>query len=337
VSVDLRTEYLGLQLSHPIVASASPLTSEVASLVALEEAGAAAVVLASLFEEQIEAEAMAYHHALDLFAELSPESAGGYLPEPPVVGDGPDSHLALVRQAKDALRIPVIASLNGTTAGGWVHYAQLLADFGADALELNVYLIATDPDMSGADVEDQYLRLVAAVRDAVDIPLAVKVGPYFSSMGHMARRLVEAGADALVLFNRFYQPDIDLEELAVTPNLVLSSPAEMRLVLRWMALLHGRVPAQLAATTGVHHADDAVKLLLAGADVVMTASSLLRNGPSYVATLRSGVQHWFDDNGYTSVAQARGSLSQASSPDPAAFERANYLRALTTYSPRLRY
>lgn len=336
MSAQLRTTYLGLTLPHPVVASASTLTGDLDRLVALEEAGAAAVVLPSLFEEQIEHEAMALHHALDFGAELSPEATTGYFPEPPAWEAGPDAHLALVRLAKDALRIPVIASLNGTTAGGWTRYAKLLADFGADALELNVYLIAADPDQSGAEVEDQYLRLVNAVRNAVDLPLAVKVGPYFSSTGHMARRLVEAGADALVLFNRFYQPDIDLDELTVTPNLVLSSPAEMRLVLRWMALLRGRVDAQLAATTGVHAATDVVKLVLAGADVVMVASALLRHGPEYVGVLRDGVQHWFDERGYTGLDQARGSLSQRSSPDPSAFERANYRRALTEYSPDLR-
>jgi dihydroorotate dehydrogenase (fumarate) len=335
-TADLHTDYLGLTLAHPIIASASTLTGDLERLVQLEEAGAAAVVLPSLYEEQIEHEAMAMHHALEYASGLSPEATGGYFPEPPAYESGPDAHLALVRLAKDALRIPVIASLNGTTAGGWTRYARLLADFGADALELNIYLIAADPELSGADVEDQYLRLVNAVRNAVDLPLAVKVGPYFSSMGHMARRLVDAGADALVLFNRFYQPDIDLDELTVTPNLVLSSPAEMRLVLRWMALLRGRVDAQLAATTGVHQATDAVKLVLAGADVVMVASALLRHGPGYVTSLRDGLQHWFDERGYTGLTQARGSLSQRSSPDPGAFERANYRRALTEYSPDLR-
>ncbi len=336
MTADLHTDYLGLKLAHPIVASASTLTGDLDRLVALEEAGAAAVVLPSLYEEQIEDEAMALHHALDFGAELSPEATSGYFPEPPGWESGPDAHLALVRQAKNVLRIPVIASLNGTTAGGWTRYAKLLADFGADALELNVYLIAADPDLSGADVEDQYLRLVNAVRNAVDLPLAVKVGPYFSSMAHMARRLVDAGADALVLFNRFYQPDIDLDELTVAPNLVLSTSTEMRLVLRWMALLRGRVDAQLAATTGVQQATDAVKLILSGADVVMVASALLRHGPEYIGTLRNGLQHWFDERDYTGLDQARGSLSQRSSPDPGAFERANYRRALTTYTPDLR-
>ncbi|NNF11502.1 MAG: dihydroorotate dehydrogenase-like protein, partial [Acidimicrobiia bacterium] len=239
--MNLTTTYLGLDLANPIVASSSPLTREVESLERLQEAGAAAVVLPSLFEEQIEHEAMAVHEALDFGSEISPESVGGYFPEMDDYNTGAGDYLDRLRLAKETLTIPVIASLNGDSAGGWTLYARIIEDAGADALELNIYLIAADMERTGVEVEDDYLRLVGKVREAVSIPLAVKVGPYFSSTANMARRLVDAGADGLVLFNRFYQPDIDLDTLTVGPNLVLSSSAELRLVLRWMAILHGRI------------------------------------------------------------------------------------------------
>ena len=334
MSVDLSTTYMGLELASPLVPSSSPLTGSVATLRRLEEAGAAAVVLPSLFEEQIEHEAMEVHHSLEYGSGQFAEAVGGYLPEMDSYNTGPQHYLDQVEQAKAALSIPVIASLNGTSRGGWTLYARLCEEAGADALELNIYFVAADPAATASQVEMQYLELVATVRDAVSIPLAVKVGPYFSSMGHTARQLVVAGADGLVLFNRFYQPDIDLEELEVSPNLVLSSPVEMRLVLRWMAILRGRVEASLAATTGVHEAEDVVKLILAGADVTMMASALLRNGPEHLTTVLEGVRSWFDEHEYESVEQAKGSLSQESSPDPAAFERSNYMRTLTTYSSK---
>ncbi len=329
---DLSTRYLGLELANPIVASASPLTGRLDTLHALEQAGAAAVVLPSLFEEQIEHDAMALHQGLDFGADQHGEVFGGYFPDLDTYSTGPDRYLQNLTAAKNQLRIPVIASLNGTSTGGWTHYANLLEEAGADALELNIYLIAADPDTSGADVEDQYLQLVAAVRNTIEIPLAVKIGPYFSAPANMARRLVDAGADGLVLFNRFYQPDIDLDELTTTPNLALSSPEEMRLVLRWMAILAGRLDASLAATTGIHDANAVVKMILAGADVAMMTSALLLHGPDHVATVLSGVANWFNERQYLSVAQARASLSQQSSPDPAAFERANYLTNLASYS-----
>ncbi len=332
MSVNLSTNYLGLHLANPLVPSASPLTGNVDTMRRLEAAGAAALVLPSLFEEQIEHEAMQVHYALETGAGHYAEAAGGYLPEMDDYNTGPQRYLDHIVAAKAALGIPVIASLNGTSRGGWTLYARLCEEAGADALELNVYFVAANPDMTANQVEMQYLELVATVRDAVSIPLAVKVGPYFSSMGNFARQLVMAGADGLVLFNRFYQPDIDLDTLDVAPNLVLSSSAEMRLVLRWTAILKGRVDASLAATTGVHSGHDAVKLVLAGADVAMMASALLRHGPEYVTTVLDGLASWLDDHGYASVDQAKGSLSQQSSPDPAAFERSNYMRALTTYS-----
>ncbi len=329
---DLRTTYLGLELANPVVAAASPLTGAVDTLLELEDAGAAAVVLPSLFEEQIEHEAMAVHHGLEFGAEHHSEVTGGYFPELDDYNTGPDDYLATLTAAKANLSIPVIASLNGDSTGGWVHYAKVLEDEGADAIELNVYLIAADVDATGADVERRYLELVSEVRAAVQVPLAVKVGPYFSSPANMAKRLVESGADGLVLFNRFYQPDIDLDELTTTPNLKLSTPEEMRLVLRWMAILCGRIDGSLAATTGVHDAEAVVKLILAGADVAMLASSLLLHGTAHLGTVLEGLRTWFTERDYESVAQARGSLGQQSSPDPSAFERVNYMKALVTYS-----
>ena len=330
--MNLATNYLGLELKNPIVPSASPMTRELDSLLLLEAAGASAVVLPSLFEEQIEHETMAVHAALNFGAEISPESIGGYFPEMDYYNTGATDYIDKLKAAKEVLAIPVIASLNGTTAGGWTLYARVIEEAGADALELNIYLIAADPLHTGAQVEDEYLNLVETVRSAVTIPLAVKVGPYFSSMGNFANRLVSAGADGLVLFNRFYQPDIDLETLSVEPNLVLSTSEEMRLVLRWMALLHGRVDASLAATTGVHTPEDVLKLVLAGADVTMLASALLKYGPELITGLINGVSSWLEERGYESLDQARGSLSQQSSPDPEAFERANYMRTLVEYA-----
>jgi dihydroorotate dehydrogenase (fumarate) len=308
------------------------VTSDLDHLLALEEAGAPAVLLPSLFEEQIEHEAMAIHFGVDFGAESFPEAAGGYFPEMDEYNAGPSDYLSLVHAAKRELAMPVIASLNGTTRGGWTLYAKILEDAGIDALELNVYLIATDIELSSEGVERQYLELVSEVRRAVSVPLAVKVGPYFSAMGHMCKRLVDAGADGLVLFNRFYQPDIDLTSLEVVPNLKLSTPDELRLVLRWMAILSGRVDTDLAATTGVHTGEEAIKLILAGADVVMMASALLRNGPAHLRTVVEGLRGWLAENEYRSVGQARGSLSQRNVPDPGAFERANYMKTLVTYS-----
>ena len=332
--MNLTSKYLGLDLANPIVPSSSPLTRELESLQRLEEAGAAAVVMPSLFEEQIEHEAMAVHSALDYGSEISAESIGGYFPEMDDYNTGAGDYLERLRAAKEALSIPVIASLNGDSAGGWTLYARIIEDAGADALELNIYLIAADMERAGPQVADEYLRLVERVRAAVTIPLAVKVGPYFTSMAHMAKRLIESGADGLVLFNRFYQPDIDLDTLTVGPNLVLSTSEELRLVLRWMAILHGRINASLAATTGVHTAEDVLKLVLAGADITMMASALLKHGPEHITTVLDGVTRWLEERNYASLDQARGSLSQRSSPDPSAFERSNYMHALTEYSSK---
>jgi dihydroorotate dehydrogenase (fumarate) len=333
MTVDLSTRYLGLDLPHPIMPSASPLTGDIDHIHALVEAGAPAVVLPSLFEEQIEHNEMAVHHSLELGAEGFAETPDGFFPQLDDYNTGPEDDLRLIRQAKQEAGVPVIASLNGTTHGGWTLYARILADEGVDALEINTYQVAANVEMTAAHVENGYLSLVETVKEAIDVPLAVKIGPYFSSTAHMARRLIDAGADALVIFNRFYQPDIDTGSLEVVPRLVLSDPSELRLVLRWLAILHGRVEGDLAATTGVHTADDAVKAILAGATVVMMASALLRHGPARLTETRDGLAGWLEDGGFESVAQARGSMSHQAVPDPSGFERAGYMQTLTSYVP----
>jgi dihydroorotate dehydrogenase (fumarate) len=331
MSVDLRTRYLGLELKHPIVASASPLTGSLDGLKRLEAAGAAAVVLPSLFEEQLEHEEMSTYNLMLYGAELSPE-ATGFFPEPQSQASSSDRYLALIADARRALKVPVIASLNGYTPGGWTKIARQFEAAGADAIELNVYFLAADLDDTAAAVEARYIELVQSVAGEVKIPVAVKVAPYFSAMANMAQRLTQAGARGLVLFNRFLQPDIDLDELEVAPHLVLSTSDELRLALRWIAILRGRVPASLAATGGAHTPDDVLKLLLAGSDCVMLASSLLTKGPAHIGTLVKGVEGWLAQRDYSSVEQMKGSLSQQSCPDPDAFERANYMKALKSYT-----
>lgn len=326
--LDTTTKYAGLELAHPIVASSSPLTGDIDSLLELEEAGAAAVILPSLFEEQVEAEALALEAALDFGSEYHAEVAGGFLPEVALYDNTSDQALGLIRQAKAQLSIPVIASLNGISTGGWTHFAQSMEAAGADALELNVYKVAADPSMSCDQVEANYLHLVQELRAQISIPLTVKIGPYFSSVSHFANRLADSGADGLVLFNRFYQPDIDLDSMTVVPDLVLSSQDELRLILRWMAILHGRVDASLGATTGVHDADDAVKLILSGADVVMMTSALILHGAGHLSGVLVGMKQWFAKREYESIDQARGSMSQEGVANPTAFERANYLQAI---------
>jgi dihydroorotate dehydrogenase (fumarate) len=316
----------------PILASASPLTGDLDSLRELAEAGIGAAVLPSLFEEQIEHEQVDLHelleHSTDSFGE-----ALSWFPELEEYSTGPDAYLEHLARAKVVLDVPVIASLNGVSVGGWLRYAALCQEAGADALELNVYSVETDPHRSAADVEERTLALVREVRSAVSIPLAVKVGPFYSAFAHMARRLGEAGADGLVLFNRFLQPDIDLDTLEVAPWLNLSTANELRLPLRWIAILRGRVPVSLAGTTGVHDWEGALKLLLAGADAVMVASAALVRGPGVVRPALDGLEEWMAEREYESVEQLKGSLSQASCPDPDAFERGNYMRALVSYAP----
>jgi len=332
MSVDLKSRYLGLELKNPLMASASPLTGDLDVLKRLEDAGAAAVVLPSLFEEQIEHEEMALLQLEEAFANVHPEATIGYFPEMESYNIGPDQYLEHIAQARKALSIPVIASLNGSTPGGWTRYAKLMQDAGASALELNVYLVAANIDETSSDVEARYIDLVAGVSESVSLPLAVKVGPHFSSFAHMATRLVGAGAKGLVLFNRFLQPDIDLATLEVKPGILLSTPFELRLPLRWIAILKGRIEASLAATSGAHSADDVVKLLLVGADAVMMASALLKHGPEHLAEVLKGMTRWLEEKEYVSVEQMKGSLSQKHSPDPSAFERANYMKALISYT-----
>lgn len=331
---DLSTDYLGLVLRCPLVASSSPLTGNLDDLRRLEDAGAGAVVLPSLFEEQLEAESIEVHRWLETGAESQGEAAG-YFPDLHDYDLGSDSYLDLIRRAKEALEIPVIASLNGTSAGGWVQHAKQLEAAGADALELNLYLVAADPTLDAAAIEAREQTLVRAVREAVGLPLAVKISPFFTALAHTARELAASGADGLVLFNRFYQPDLDLESLSVTPRLVLSSRDELRLPLRWIAILHGRVRASLAATTGIHEAEDVLKVLLAGAHVAMMASALLLHGPRHLEGVRRELLAWLEEREYESVRQLCGSVSQGAVEDPDAFERANYLQTLHSFaSPR---
>lgn len=333
MTVKMSTTYLGLALAHPVMPSASPLTGDIDHILALVESGAPALVLPSLFEEQIDHDAMAVHWSLELGADGFGEAAEGFFPQLDDYNTGPEDYLDLIRRAKAEVEVPVIASLNGASPGGWTLYAQILADQGIDALELNIYKIAADPTMTSIDVEDTYISLVESVKNSIDIPLAVKIGPYFSSMPDVARKLSEAGADALVMFNRFYQPDIDLETLGVKPNLVLSDPVELRLVLRWIAVLYGRFDCEMAATSGIHGPHDAIKALLAGATVTMMASALLRHGPARLTQVKDGMEAWLNEHGYESVDQARGSLSYGAVPDPGIFERTSYMKTLTSYVP----
>ncbi|HOW61608.1 MAG TPA: dihydroorotate dehydrogenase-like protein [Candidatus Contendobacter sp.] len=328
--MDLRTTYMGMELQHPIVASASPLSGNLASIKRLEDAGAAAVVMFSLFEEQLQHESAALEYLMTAGTESFAESLN-YFPEMDDYTVGPDSYLELLRQASAAVDIPIIGSLNGITNTGWIEYAQLMQEAGAKGVELNIYYIPADLTTSGREVEERYVEIVKAVKAAVTIPVAVKLSPFFSAIGSMAKALDEAGADALVLFNRFYQPDFDLDKLEVTPDLHLSTPDEIRLPLLWIAVLHGRLRASLGATRGVHTPVEIVKYLMAGADAVMTTSALLKNGVDYLTTLRDGLRTWMEMHRYVSVAQMKGSMSQRNVADPTAFERANYIKTLESY------
>ena len=331
--MDLRTDYLGLALRTPLVVSAcGPLSEDLGNIKRAEDAGAAAVVLYSLFEEQLRLETHELHHHLEHGTHSFAESLT-YFPEPAQFHLGPEGYLNHVHKAKQVVDMPIIASLNGTTSGGWTKFAKQIEQAGADALELNIYYIATDSSLSGAEVEQTYVDIVKAVKSVVTIPIAVKLGPFFSNMAHMAKRLDTAGADALVLFNRFYQPDIDLEELEVRPSVILSTPQALRLPMRWIAILFGRVNADLAATGGIHQATDVLKMLMAGADVTMLCSTLLARGIDHIRVIEREMIAWLDEHGYDSVQQLCGSMSQMRCPDPSAFERAQYMRALTTYKP----
>jgi dihydroorotate dehydrogenase (fumarate) len=328
--MDLTTTYLGLKLKNPIVPSASPLSRSLDTMKRLEDSGAAAIVMYSLFEEQIAHETAELHHYLNYGTESFAEALT-YFPEAAEYHLGPDEYLDLLSRASHELDIPVIGSLNGISVGGWVQYAKRIEEAGADALELNVYYIPTDPVLSGEDVEIRYLEALHAVRGSVGIPVAMKLSPFFTSFSNMAQRLVNAGADGLVLFNRFYQPDIDLEELEVVPSVTLSHSTANQLPMRWIAILHGRVKASLAATSGIHTAEDVLKMVMAGADVTMMCSALLKHGPEHLALVLEDVQRWMAEHEYTSIGQMKGSMSHKSVADPSAFERANYMKALNRY------
>jgi dihydroorotate dehydrogenase (fumarate) len=325
--MDLTTRYMGMTLRSPLVPSASPLSDQVDSIRRMEDSGAAAVVLYSLFEEQITRESEALQQQLAYGTESFAEALT-YHPEPSEFRVGPEEYLNHIRKAKEAVRIPVIASLNGSTIGGWVDYARKMQQAGADALELNIYYIETNMDRGALEVEQTYLDILKAVRLVVSIPVAIKLGAFFSNTANMAKRLDQAGANALVLFNRFYQPDIDLETLEVRPNVLLSTPQALRLPLRWIAILYDRIKADMAATSGIHTASDVLKVLMAGADVAMLCSTLLRNGIEYIRTIETQMCEWMEEHDYESVRQMQGSMSQKYCSDPNAFERAQYMRAV---------
>ena len=325
--LDLTTRYLGLNLRTPLVASASPLSQEIASIRQLEDAGASAVVLYSLFEEQLRQESLELDFYLNEGTESFAESLS-YFPESSEYNLGPDEYLEHIRKAKAAVKVPIIASLNGSSVGGWIQYATQIEEAGADALECNVYWIVADPNTTSAEVEQHYIDILEAVKTAVHIPVAIKLSPFFSNFANMAKRLDAAGADALVLFNRFYQPDIDLDTLELTPRVLLSTPQAMRLPLTWIGILHGKVKANLAATSGIHGAEDVIKLLMVGADVTMLCSTLLRNGVNHLRSIEQGIRQWMESHEYDSVKQMKGSMSQLRCSDPSAFERAQYMRAV---------
>ncbi len=328
---DLHTTYLGLPLRSPLVASAGPLTGDLDRMRDLEAHGAAAIVMPSLFEEQIEHETNEIDRLFTMYQDSFGE-ASSVLPELDGYNSGVDRYLELVEAAKAALDIPVIASLNGTNIGGWLRYATLLQDAGADAIELNLYSVAADPIVSGATIESEHFGLVAVLADEISIPLAVKISPNYSSLASFAVGLQEAGASGVVMFNRFYLPDLDLETLDVTPRVALSTPEEVRLPLRWTGILREHLSMSIAASSGVHSGFDAAKLLLAGADVVMTTSSLLRHGPEHLATIEAQLRDWMSEHDYDTVDEMRGAVSRAAAADPSAYERANYIGNLASYT-----
>ena len=330
---DLSTKYLGLNLKSPLVASAAPLCESVDNVKRLEDNNLAAVVLPSLFEEQLELESLSVDSDLARGTESFPESAN-FFPDLQTYNLGPDGYLELIRQAKESVDIPVIASLNGVSSGGWLQYARLMEEAGADAIELNIYSIATDPAVSGSEVEQGYIDLVRHLKRSIRIPVAVKLSPFFSAPANMGVRFDEARADGIVLFNRFYQPDFDIEQLVVSPSLALSRPEELLLRLHWTAILYGRVRADLGITGGVHGARDMIKCILAGARVAFMTSALLRNGVHHAAHVLSELERWLDDHEYKSVQEMCGSMSHRSVPDPTAFERGNYMKVLSSYTLR---
>jgi dihydroorotate dehydrogenase (fumarate) len=325
--MNLNTSYMGLKLRTPLVVSASPLSDTIDNIKHMEDAGASGVVLFSLFEEQIRYERYELHWRATQGTESYPEALT-YFPEPNELCVGPDAYLEHVARAKKSVDIPIIASLNSATLSGWTTFAKQIQQAGADALELNLYALPTDVKLSGAELERQYIEIVRAVRSEITVPLAVKLSPFFTNFANMAKRFTEAGANGLVLFNRFYQPDIELESLEVAPNVFYSTPMAMRLPMRWIAILHERVSASLAASSGIHRGTDALKMLMAGADVTMLCSVLMRHGIERLRVIEHEIVHWMREHEYESVEQLKGSLSHKNCPDPSAFERAQYMRAV---------
>ena len=328
--MDLSTNYLGLKLKNPLIAAASPLSRNLDNFKILEDAGIGAIVNHSLFEEQITHEVGELQHYLSQGSESFAESLS-YFPQASDFKLGPEEYLNHIYRAKKAVKIPIIASLNACTEGGWVTFAKQIQHAGADALELNVYFLATNPDVDGRVVEDIYVDILKAIKSVVTIPVAIKIGPYFSAVANMAQRLDQAGADGIVLFNRFYQPDIDLDELTVVPNVLLSTSYDLRLPLRWIGLLYGRLKASLAGSGGIHSAEDALKMIMSGADAAMLCSVLLRQGPAHAKVILQNMEEWMKEHEYTSIAQMRGSMSQKSCANPESFERANYRKVLQSY------
>ena len=331
--MNLTTHYLGFKLRTPLVPSASPLSEKIDNIKRMEDAGASAVVFHSLFEEQLRRD----HHDLQFYLEQGTESYAeslSFFPSQDEFKVGPEAYLEHIAEAKAAVHIPIIGSLNGATFGGWMKYARAIEQAGADALELNIYNVPSDPDRSPDDIENEYLTILTSIKGQVKIPVAMKLSPFFTNFGQFARRLDRNGANALVLFNRFYQPDIELETLEISPNVLLSTPMAMRLPMRWIAMLYGRIGANLAATSGIHRATDALKMLMAGADVTMLCSILLRRGIEHIKVIEREMTEWMEEHEYESVEQLKGSMSQKNCPDPTAFERAQYMRALATYPAR---
>jgi len=326
----LATTYLGFKLRTPLVPSASPLSEKVDNIKRMEDAGASAVVFHSLFEEQLRPANQSGRRSSGNGGEFSSDALNDYSDEPDFKID-PEAYVNHIAKAKEAVRIPVIGSLNGSTFGGWQRYARLIEQAGADALELNIYNVPTDPERTANDIETEYLSIVASIKRLLKIPVAVKLSPYFTNFSRFARRLDEQGANALVLFNRFYQPDIELETLEVSPNLLLSTPMAMRLPMRWIALLYGRIGANLAATSGIYHGVDALKMIMAGADITMLCSVLMRYGIDHIRVLEREMREWLESHEYDSVDEIKGIMSQENCPDPTAFERAQYTRALNSY------
>jgi len=330
--MNLTTNYLGMELKSPLVPSASPLSQEVDNIKLMEDAGAGAVVMHSLFEEQLTLEKYELHHHLTYGTESFAEALT-YFPEPADFRVGPQEYLEHIRTAKEQVNIPIIASLNGFSLGGWTEYGQLMQQAGASALELNIYYVPTNPDLTSAEVEQNYIDILQSVKKSVTIPVSVKLSPYFTNTANMAKRLDRAGADGLVLFNRFYQPDINLETLEVEPQVLLSTPQAMRLPLRWIAILYGHIHGSLAATSGIHNAQGIIKMLMVGASTTMLCSVILRNGINYLKSLQEDVIKWMETHEYESVRQMQGTMSQLNCPDPTAFERAQYMKVLQSYQP----